>query len=81
MRITLSFATTADHYLDDNSPRRLMISTPEDWDAVMRLRAACDASWAPGHCGTTIRHCCCGMKPNAPDAAGPGCGPTLRRSR
>ena len=43
MRITLSFATTADHYLDDNSPRRLMISTPEDWDAVMRLRAACDA--------------------------------------
>ena len=33
MQITLSFATTADGYLDDNSPRRLMISTPEDWEA------------------------------------------------
>jgi len=40
MQITLSFATTADGYLDDNSPRRLMISTPEDWEAVLRLRAS-----------------------------------------
>lgn len=43
MRITLSFATTADGYLDDNTPRRLMISTPEDWEAVLRLRAEHDA--------------------------------------
>lgn len=43
MRVTLSFATTADHYLDDASSRRLIISTPEDWDAVMRLRGVCDA--------------------------------------
>ena len=43
MRITLSFATTADGYLDDASDRRLMISTPEDWAAVLRLRAECDA--------------------------------------
>lgn len=43
MQITLSFATTADGYLDDNSPRRLMISTPEDWEAVLRLRASHDA--------------------------------------
>ena len=43
MRVTLSFATTADGYLDDNSPERLMISTPGDWEAVMRLRAAHDA--------------------------------------
>lgn len=43
MRITLSFATTSDGYLDDDTPRRLMISTPEDWEAVLRLRAAHDA--------------------------------------
>ncbi|HIY69327.1 MAG TPA: dihydrofolate reductase family protein [Candidatus Alistipes intestinigallinarum] len=43
MRITLSFATTADGYLDDNTDRRLMISTPEDWEAVLRLRGECDA--------------------------------------
>ena len=43
MRVTLSFATTADGYLDDNGPERLMISTPGDWQAVLRLRAAHDA--------------------------------------
>lgn len=43
MRVILSFATTADHYLDDRSPRRLIISTPEDWAAVLRLRTECDA--------------------------------------
>ncbi|WP_417016531.1 dihydrofolate reductase family protein [Alistipes sp.] len=43
MRITLSFATTADGYLDDRSDRRLMISTPEDWKEVLRLRARHDA--------------------------------------
>lgn len=43
MRVTLSFATTADGFLDDASSQRLMISTPEDWAAVGRLRACCDA--------------------------------------
>ena len=43
MRITLSAAVTADGYLDDNTPRRLMISTPGDWAAVLALRAAHDA--------------------------------------
>ncbi len=43
MRVTLSFATTADGFLDDASSQRLMISTPEDWAAVGRLRAGCDA--------------------------------------
>ena len=43
MRITLSAAVTADGYLDDNTPERLVISTPEDWAEVLRLRAAHDA--------------------------------------
>lgn len=43
MRVILSFATTADGFLDDTTPQRLVISTPEDWAAVHRLRAACDA--------------------------------------
>ncbi len=43
MRITLSFATTADHYLDDRHSERLIISTPNDWDAVRTLRRAHDA--------------------------------------
>ncbi|MBD9237850.1 MAG: deaminase, partial [Alistipes onderdonkii] len=28
MRVTLSAAVTADGYMDDDSPRRLIISTP-----------------------------------------------------
>lgn len=43
MRITLSFATTADHYLDDRHTERLVISTPNDWEAVRALRRAHDA--------------------------------------
>ena len=43
MRVTLSFATTSDGFLDDTSTQRLVISTPEDWAAVGRLRARCDA--------------------------------------
>ena len=43
MRVTLSFATTADGYLDDNTPERLILSTPGDWKAVLQLRAAHDA--------------------------------------
>ena len=43
MRVILSAAVTADGYLDDNTPQRLMISTAADWEAVQRLRASCDA--------------------------------------
>ena len=43
MRVTLSFATTADGFLDDTTSQRLVISSPEDWAAVYRLRATCDA--------------------------------------
>lgn len=53
MRITLSFATTADGYLDDNTSRRLVISTPADWEAVYRLRASHDAILAGAE---TLRH-------------------------
>ena len=37
MRVTLSAAVTADGFLDDNSPRRLIISTPEDLPMFRRL--------------------------------------------
>lgn len=43
MRVTLSYAITADGYLDDCSNERLILSTPEDWAAVYRLRAEHDA--------------------------------------
>lgn len=34
---------TADGFMDDNTPQRLIISTPEDWAAVCELRTRCDA--------------------------------------
>lgn len=43
MRIILSAAISADGYLDDCSPERLILSTPEDWEEVYKLRAECDA--------------------------------------
>ena len=43
MRITLSYATSKDGYLDDCSNERLMLSTPADWEAVYRLRQTQDA--------------------------------------
>lgn len=43
MRITLSTAISVDGFLDDNTAQRLLISTPEDWAAVYRLRAEHDA--------------------------------------
>lgn len=39
MQITLSVATSADSYMDDMTAQRLVLSTPEDWDEVYRLRA------------------------------------------
>lgn len=43
MQVTLSFATSSDGYLDDKSSKRLILSTPADWEAVYRLRAEQDA--------------------------------------
>lgn len=43
MHVTLSAAVTADGFLDDNNPARLIVSTPEDWAAVLRLRTEHDA--------------------------------------
>lgn len=39
MYITLSVATSADNYIDDMTAQRLVLSTPEDWAEVYRLRA------------------------------------------
>jgi riboflavin biosynthesis pyrimidine reductase/pyrimidine deaminase RibD-like protein len=41
--VVLSCATSADGYLDDASPERLILSGPEDLDRVDELRASCDA--------------------------------------
>lgn len=43
MRVILSAAISSDGYLDDASPERLVLSSAEDWTAVHRLRAECDA--------------------------------------
>ena len=37
MKVTVSTAVSADGYLDDRSPDRLILSTPEDWAEVHRL--------------------------------------------
>jgi riboflavin biosynthesis pyrimidine reductase/pyrimidine deaminase RibD-like protein len=41
--VLLSCATSADGYLDDASPDRLILSGPADLDRVDELRASCDA--------------------------------------
>ncbi len=43
MSVTLSVATSADGYIDDMNPKRLVLSTPEDWEEVYALRAQADA--------------------------------------
>jgi 5-amino-6-(5-phosphoribosylamino)uracil reductase len=43
MRVILSAAVSVDGYLDDASPERLVLSSPEDWAAVYALRAESDA--------------------------------------
>ncbi len=40
MKITLSVATSSDHYMDDMTRNRLTLSTQEDWREVYRLRAS-----------------------------------------
>jgi 5-amino-6-(5-phosphoribosylamino)uracil reductase len=41
--VLLSAAMSADGYIDDASPRRLVLSGPEDLDRVDEARASCDA--------------------------------------
>jgi riboflavin-specific deaminase-like protein len=41
--VIVSCATSADGYLDDASPRRLILSGPADLDRVDEVRAGCDA--------------------------------------
>lgn len=43
MRVTASAAISADGFLDDSSPGRLILSSAEDWSEVLALRADCDA--------------------------------------
>ncbi|OKY88763.1 MAG: hypothetical protein BHV70_05890 [Bacteroidales bacterium 55_9] len=43
IRPSPSVALSGDGYMDDRSPRRLILSTPADWRDVMRLRAWADA--------------------------------------
>lgn len=43
MHILISVATSADGFIDDCSSERLVLSSPEDWTEVYRLRAECDA--------------------------------------
>lgn len=43
MRIYLSIAASSDLCIDDRTPSRLRLSTPEDWDEIYELRARFDA--------------------------------------
>ena len=43
MQTIISAAVSLDGYLDDTAPQRLMLSSPEDYAAVGRLRAQVDA--------------------------------------
>lgn len=43
MKVILSAAVSLDGYLDDLSPRRLRLSSDEDWAEVQELRGRCDA--------------------------------------
>lgn len=42
-RVVLKAAISLNGVLDDSSPKRLLLSSPEDADAVDELRASCDA--------------------------------------
>ena len=43
IKVILSAAVSLDGCLDDTSGTRLKLSSPEDWEAVLCLRAECDA--------------------------------------
>lgn len=43
MTVRASVAISLDGYINDNSPERLILSSPEDWAEVKAARAACDA--------------------------------------
>ncbi len=43
MRVIVSAAMSADGYIDDCRPGRLVLSSSEDWEEVYALRSRCDA--------------------------------------
>ena len=43
MRVIVSVAMSLDGFIDDSGPQRLILSSPEDFEAVHRLRAESDA--------------------------------------
>lgn len=43
MKITISAAVSLDGCMDDNTSKRLKLSSPEDWEQVKELRVECDA--------------------------------------
>ena len=43
MKVILSAAISIDGYLDDVSSERLVLSSPEAWDEVRKIRSQCDA--------------------------------------
>lgn len=43
MKILVSTAMSVDGFIDDRSPKRLVLSGPEDSEDVLRVRARCDA--------------------------------------
>ncbi len=43
MEVIISVATSLDGYIDDSTTQRLKLSSPEDWDDVLKLRCECDA--------------------------------------
>jgi riboflavin biosynthesis pyrimidine reductase len=43
MRVIVSVAISLDGFIADDSSQRLVLSSPEDFDAVYRLRAESDA--------------------------------------
>ena len=42
MKVIVSTAVSADGYLDDRSPDRLILSTPEDWACLLYTSDAAD---------------------------------------
>lgn len=43
MKVIVSAAISVDGYLNDISPERLVLSSPEDWEEVRKIRSECDA--------------------------------------
>ena len=79
--VLLSAAMSADGYLDDASPRRLVLSGPEDLDRVDELRAGWTRSWwAPAPSARMIPGCSSGRRRGGSGGCARGSRPTRSRS-